>query len=149
MKRGQFVPLTDVQIAEHIRIAKEEHGQELTREDVLNLVKDDEVWLNARYQCAVKLLDNDPLGALHLSIKRRDKKPIHDWRDLQQIKNDVAGAEREALELYPAESRVVDLANQYHLWVVPVGQKIPVGWDNGRYLTDEVGRSGAKQRRRS
>jgi hypothetical protein len=52
----------------------------------------------------------------HLSIKRLDKEPIHDWRDLQRIKNELIGEEYEAVELYPAESRLVDAANQYHLY---------------------------------
>jgi hypothetical protein len=41
---------------------------------------------------------------------------VHDWRDLQRIKNELVGPECEAVELYPAESRLVDTANQYHLW---------------------------------
>jgi hypothetical protein len=37
---------------------------------------------------------------------------VHDWRDLQRIKNQLVGPECEAVELYPAESRKVDTANQ-------------------------------------
>jgi len=29
----------------------------------------------------------------------------------------IVGEEHEAFEVYPAESRLVDTANQYHLWV--------------------------------
>ena len=64
----------------------------------------------------------------YLSIKRRDKKPIHDWRELQKIKNAIVGDEVEAIELYPAESRLVDTANQYHLFCLPLGTKFPFGW---------------------
>jgi hypothetical protein len=47
-------------------------------------------WVNSRYQ--VLRLD---FGALWwLSIKRRDKLPIHDWRELERIKNEVVGPER-------------------------------------------------------
>ncbi len=53
-----------------------------------------------------------------LSIKRNDKMPIHDWRDLQEIKNMIIGPEYEAVELYPAEERVVDETNQFHLFVM-------------------------------
>lgn len=52
----------------------------------------------------------------HLSIKRVDREPIHDWRVLQDIKNAMLGEQCEAVELYPAESRLVDTANQYHLF---------------------------------
>lgn len=53
---------------------------------------------------------------LHLSVKRRDQEAIHDWRHLQRIKNELVGKECEAVELYPADSRLRDTANQYHLW---------------------------------
>lgn len=53
---------------------------------------------------------------VHLSVKRRDKGTLHDWRHLQEIKSRIIGPEFEAVELYPAELRVVDTANQYHLW---------------------------------
>lgn len=53
---------------------------------------------------------------IHLSIKRNDKGTLRDWRHLQRIKNELVGAEVEAVELFPADSRLVDEANQYHLW---------------------------------
>jgi len=52
---------------------------------------------------------------LHLSIKRLDKHPVRDWRHFQRIKNELIGEENEAVELYPAQSRLVDTTNQYHL----------------------------------
>jgi hypothetical protein len=63
-------------------------------------------------------------GMAHLSIKRFDREAIRDWRHFQQIKNDICGPETEAVELYPAESRLADNANQYHLWVFlkPLGR---------------------------
>jgi hypothetical protein len=56
-----------------------------------------------------------------LSIQREDKEPIRSWRLLQDIKNEVAGADREAIEIYPPESEVTDTANIYHLWVFMEG----------------------------
>src|SRR5262249_13701026 len=53
----------------------------------------------------------------HLAIFRNDRQPVHDWRDLQRVKNDICGPEAEACEIYPAESRLCDRANTYHLWV--------------------------------
>lgn len=100
----------------------------------------DEVWVSEQYQVNI---DRDPPHRLgdeaevwHLSIKRRDKAPIHDWRDLQAIKNQLVGPEFEAVELYPAEARVVDSANQYHLWtVIRLGDqrapRLPFGWTVG------------------
>jgi hypothetical protein len=112
-----------------------------------NRLKDDEVFINDKYQVNI---DRNPPNKIHdhlvhLSIKRRDKEVIHDWRELQQIKTMLCGADCEGLELYPRESRVVDSANQFHLWVLPPGLTIPVGYFTG---TGRVGTSpeGGKQR---
>lgn len=80
----------------------------------------------------------------HLSIKRIDREPIHDWREFQMIKNTLCGPEREAVEIYPAESRLVDTANQFHLWVLPEGRQWPMGWDTRLVTEDEPGQ--VKQR---
>ena len=86
--------------------------------------RDTPLWKNDKYQAALHSVNISipDIGEMqHLSIKRLDKEPIHDWRDMQQIKNDIMGPEREAVELYPAESRHVDCANQFHLWIFPEG----------------------------
>lgn len=61
-----------------------------------------------------------------LRIFRHDLKPVHEWSHLQQIKNDICGPEAEGIELYPAESRITDLANHYHLYILREG-KFPFG----------------------
>lgn len=76
-----------------------------------------EVWLSKMYQVEKKFCKIGKIDGWHLSIKRRDKHHIHNWRELQAIKNDLVGRENEGFELYPAESRLVDTANQYHIWV--------------------------------
>ena len=48
---------------------------------------------------------------LQIMIRRHDWQPMLDWRDKQEIKNQIAGPESEAIELYPSESRVYDYAN--------------------------------------
>lgn len=103
--------------------------------------EDKEVWLNNFYQVNVKEL---PEGWQWLSIKRKDKQPIHDWRHLQRIKNEICGPEFEAVELYPAESRLVDTANQFHLFVLPRGEKFPFGYKDR--LIVEKSFDGSKQR---
>jgi len=82
---------------------------------------EDEVWLNSIYQVNVKRYPAPPgwpCDIIHLSIKTRTKRALHDWRDMQRIKNEIVGPEHEAVELYPKESRLVDTSNQYHLWVM-------------------------------
>lgn len=67
-----------------------------------------------------------------LSIKRNDRAPIHDWRELQAIKTALFSAQHEAVELYPAEDRVVDTANQYHLFVLAASEDgRPMRWPFG------------------
>jgi hypothetical protein len=54
---------------------------------------------------------------VHLIIHRHDWEACDDWRQFQQIKNEIVGPEYEAVELFPAESRLIDTSNAYHLWV--------------------------------
>ena len=86
---------------------------------------------------------------VHLSIKSHDRKPVLDWRDKLRIKNELCGEDAEAVELYPAMNRVVDMANQFHLWVIgstagpsgieltTVGMSWPFGFDHGGTLVQD------------
>ncbi len=109
-----------------------------------------EVWLNSTYTVYVARAEPDPKQpvSINLSIKRNDREPITDWRDKQAIKNQIVGPECEAVELYPAESRLVDSANQYHLWACPDPTwRFPLGFIGKYTLTaEEAQRVGAKQR---
>ena len=85
---------------------------------------------------------------LKQEIKRRDKAPVHDWRDLQVIKNLIVGPEHEGFEIYPAESRLVDTANQYHVFVfLDPKVRLPVGFRT-REVTgaEQAAAVGARQR---
>jgi hypothetical protein len=74
-------------------------------------------FLNGKYQVILtKERDREGADVLHLSIRREDRRPIMDWRDVQIIKNELVGAEEEAVQLFPAESRLVDGSNQFHLY---------------------------------
>lgn len=104
---------------------------------------------SSKYQVAV--YENAPNGfgepMVHLSIKRLDREPIRDWRELQLIKNAIVGEEVEAFEIFPAESRLVDAANQYHLFCFKPGVKIPVGFDTRLVGGEDDVITGSKQRR--
>jgi hypothetical protein len=86
-----------------------------------------DIYANNLYKCIMR--NNQP-GITWLSIKRIDFAAIHNWQHLQQIKNDICGEDREAIELYPAMSRIVDCENQYHLWVFPDRHIIDLGFKN-------------------
>jgi hypothetical protein len=42
------------------------------------------------------------------------------WEELQEIKNQSGFGQLEAVEIYPPEKDVVNVANMRHLWVLPV-----------------------------
>jgi hypothetical protein len=109
---------------------------------VVKEMQSDVIWKNDVYQVAVRVYSNGNLR--HLSIKRIDREPIHDWRDLQHIKNELCGEDSEAVEIYPAEARRVDTANQYHLWCFPRSYRIPFGF--GTRLVTEASFHGSVQR---
>lgn len=110
------------------------------------------VYMNDLYQVNAQLV-TAPFGAvagdvMWLSIKRRDKAPVHDWRELQAVKNLIVGPEHEGFEVYPAESRLVDTANQYHLWVfLDPKVRLPVGFREREVMgADQAAAIGATQR---
>lgn len=134
-----------------------------TTDDPLAEVADTEVWTPFEravvYRDGETVEDADPLyrnsiytvivhspndKTKYLSIKANDRRWRHDWRHLQRIKNELCGPEWEAVELYPAESRLVDEANQFHLWCFDY--RLPIGFTE-RLVSGAYGWStGAKQR---
>lgn len=106
------------------------------------------VYVNRDYQ--VTIFDEPGPGngwpeMWHLSFKRRDREPFHDWRIAQRIKNSIVGKQNEGVELYPSESRLVDTANQYHLFVIKDPEVLfPFGFST-RLVTDDEAH-GSKQR---
>ena len=97
----------------------------------------EEVWANDKYVVHVRK-DIEAMGQLmtHLSIRNADNTAIRDWRDMQYIKNELVGEENEGFELFPKESRLVDTANQFHIWVFQSTEGgVPIGWSE-RVVTD-------------
>jgi hypothetical protein len=91
--------------------------------------------MNSRYQVMMREMGE----IMYLSIKRIDQKPIRNWRDLQRIKNELVGPECEGLELFPAESRLLDSANQYHLFVLrDPSKRLPFGHKDGRVVNENA-----------
>jgi hypothetical protein len=92
------------------------------------------VWSNEVYTATLRRYQYGwPFGSgpwAIIGIYCEDGEPRHDWRDFQRIKNDLVGPEWEAVELYPAESRLMDPSNYYSLWCF--SGKIQIGKDVGR-----------------
>lgn len=100
-----------------------------------------EIWNNDVYQVTVRRWSRDRVfgsrgGMAQIGISALDGTARHDWRDFQAIKNQVAGPECEAFELYPAESRLIDPSNYYTLWAFPGLKHIHVGVVEGRRIFD-------------
>ena len=49
------------------------------------------------------------------------------WSIKQEIKNELFGEKRLAIEVFPEESKKVDVMDVYHLWVFPKGFSLPFG----------------------
>lgn len=104
----------------------------VNRDGALKLLRRDDdsttYWINDIYQVAMKELGDN---AVHLNIRLRTGGPIlRDWRHFQLIKNQLIGEECEAVELYPAESRLVDTSNKFHLWGLrDPTYRFPFGFD--------------------
>jgi hypothetical protein len=130
LERAYYPEITEKELEHQIDMLSDLFG--VSANEAANAIRksrEAEVWQNDVYEVAV--YRNSEIT--HLSIKRRDRKPVTDWRDKQEIKNQLVGKENEGLELYPAESRLVDTANQFHLWVLTDPKKtIPVGFNEGR-----------------
>lgn len=105
---------------------------------------DGDIYQNSRYLVIRRECGVAEIGPLiWLSIKSLENDARHDWRDFQRIKNELVGPEAEAVELYPAETRLVDTSNQFHLWCFPQF-RLPFGFDE-RLVSEES--PGVTQRR--
>jgi hypothetical protein len=99
----------------------------------------DEEYCNDTYYVTLRRHDTDPVfgtraGMIQLGIASLDGMARHDWRDFQAIKNQLAGPETEAFELYPAESRLLDPSNYYTLWCFPGLRRLKIGQEKREVL---------------
>jgi hypothetical protein len=96
----------------------------------------DEYWVNDVYHVTLRRREDRCFGTggrmIQLGINAHDGTARHDWREFQAIKNQLAGPECEAFELYPAESRLMDPSNYYTLWCFPDLKRIKVGTNQER-----------------
>lgn len=83
-------------------------------------------WVNNKFTCIEynpRITDYGPVR--HLLIQRVTGERVSRWEPLQRVKNEVAGPDASAVELYPAECDVVNDCHMYHLWVLPRGYPLP------------------------
>lgn len=140
LKRATPIPKTPEQ-REYLVKDLEKHG--FSREAILQQIaqaETNETWKNNIYTVTVvREPIKDGFNMVHLAIRRNDRKPLDDWRHKQKIKNQLLGPECEMVELFPAESRLVDTANSWHLWGSDDPSfRFPVGWDTTRTVIGEA-----------
>lgn len=63
---------------------------------------------------------------IHCAIRNGTNTDIP-WKEKQWIKNSLFGEERTAIEVFPKESRLIDAANMYHLWILEKDYELPFG----------------------
>lgn len=139
----------EVMVPEFNMLAFKENPKVYAREFSYFQTGKAKLFKNGLYTVTVFYLDvNGEDGVIQIAIRRNDRKASRDWRHFQKIKNEIVGAEREAIEIYPPESQLMDTANSYHLWVLPKGQQIPFGYREGRMVSgnDVAQEIGAVQR---
>lgn len=130
------------------------HYPLMTRSAVITMLErersETRYFLNDLYQVAVTLEEHDGRDWYHLNIRRRDGRVIRrDWRQFQQIKNELIGPEHEGAELYPAENRLVDTSNKYHIYVATdPAYRFPFGWRHRDVSNDPGSTNGTRQRPR-
>jgi hypothetical protein len=87
-----------------------------------------DVWRNREYVVQVYQEKN---GIIRLSILRTSIDRDGNWLDgiswdkLQEIKSAVGFGECDAVEIYPKDKDVANVANIRHLWIVP---DLPFAW---------------------
>lgn len=74
----------------------------------------------------------EPQSIVRLSVMRSDidrtghYKDGITWDELQQLKSECGFGDRDAVEVFPPDADVVDVANIRHLWVMP--DRLPFVW---------------------
>lgn len=102
----------------------------------------DAMWANNQFVVLSRRASDD---VVWLSIRTTTRDVSRDWRSYQRLKNELVGTECEAFEIYPKESRLVDGANQFHLWCLRPDLQLPTGYPSRDVLSPtELVQEGSK-----
>jgi len=73
---------------------------------------------NNAYSVQFSRFDSEVFGGqvIHLWIRRHDGKRFIPWAHFQRIKDQLAGKDWQAVQVYPKRDKIVDQADMYHLW---------------------------------
>ena len=62
-----------------------------------------------------------------MQVLKNDGSGDFTWAEKQQIKDELFGEKRCAVEVFPSSDRLVDVADVYHLWVFDKNYRLPFG----------------------
>ena len=139
-------------IQDTIRLAAAS-GFPMTSDEVVEMMEakaEQEMYQNSRYTVLVFRDEVNEPGCpamIHLSIRRNDRaRPREErWRDFQRIKSELVGPDNEGAELYPAEDRVADCADQFHIFVLADPElRFPFGFKQGMRAGPQPGGAAAQ-----
>lgn len=85
----------------------------------------------SKYVVMIRDVETDWGAVQHACIRNAASTDIP-WKEKQWIKDQIFGPERIAVEVFPKDSELVDEANMYHLWVLPLGMELPFGLQEGK-----------------
>ncbi len=85
------------------------------------------VFRNRCYVVMVRPFDAPGLGAMQHFAIRAVSSLEPPWRNLQRIKDELAGPELFAVQVCPPAADMVDGADLYHLWIYPAGYRPTFG----------------------
>lgn len=63
----------------------------------------------------------------HITIENYVSKSDVPWVVKQEIKNELFGGDRTAIEVFPTTKKLIDVCNVYHLWLLPKKFELPFG----------------------
>lgn len=95
----------------------------------------DRAWISEdqKYSVMSRLLRTEWGKVEHVTITaaegvgRSDGSGDIPWAVKMEIKNDLFGEKRVAVEVFPTQERLVDVCDCYHLWVFEKGFQLPFG----------------------
>ena len=113
----KFLAIENAKYPEHLVPVERERWNPANWDDTSRV----EVWRSREFLVQV-FAEKD--GAQRLTISRTHVLPNGKWMpgitwdDLQRLKSQCGRAERWAMEIYPADEHLVDVANMRHLWIL-------------------------------
>jgi hypothetical protein len=91
------------------------------------------VWSNGWLVVLVRTIETTALGlAVEHAAFRTAMQSELSWREKQRMKNEIFGADRMGVEVFPQTADLIDAADMYHLWVFPFGYRFDFGLAEGQ-----------------